>query len=65
MTQEWISVNDRLPSGGDYYSSQLVLTWCKRRYAPFVTFYWKRGKRWANSDSITHWMPLNVKTPKQ
>lgn len=62
---KWISVKDRLPSGGDEFSSQLVLTWDKRRDAHFVSYYWKKAKHWHDLNSIiTHWMPL-PKPPKQ
>ena len=59
MTQEWISVKDRLPQ--NYESRQMYII----SNSGFVTFgfYYSNKKTWSDgkydiTSQVTHWMPL-------
>jgi hypothetical protein len=57
---EWISVKDKLPDGGDEFTSEIVLAYNSKTDSPEIQFYWKIAQHWKRigDDSITHWMPL-------
>ena len=58
LSNEWISVEDRLPSNGDYIlmtdGLQIALGWMNHSREEFI-----QVNTWADlTSSVTHWMPL-------